>query len=65
MNERDAGRMNEVQGQASLAGSVITDAKILAVLDAYHARIAKERRARAENPALMQGAGWRDTLGNL
>jgi predicted O-methyltransferase YrrM len=43
------------------AASVIADDKILAVLDLYDARIADERRARAENPALMQGIGWRDT----
>lgn len=53
--------MSEVQGTAGTAASVITDPKVLVVLDAYHARIAKERRARAENPSLMQGAGWRDT----
>ena len=53
--------MSETQEQAHSVASVITDPKILAVLDAYHARIAKERRARAENPGLMQGPGWRDT----
>ena len=53
--------MTGVQETASTAASVITDPKVLTVLDAYHARIAKERRARAENPSVMQGAGWRDT----
>jgi len=39
----------------------ITDEKILAVLALYDARLADERRARAENPAIMQDIGWRDT----
>ncbi|MBO9581215.1 MAG: class I SAM-dependent methyltransferase [Sphingobium sp.] len=53
--------MGNVQAQASNAASIITDEKILAVLDLYNARIADERRARQENPTLMQGIGWRDT----
>ncbi len=39
----------------------ITDEKILAVLDLYDARQADERRARVEDPTLMQDIGWRDT----
>ncbi|MBO9576271.1 MAG: class I SAM-dependent methyltransferase [Sphingobium sp.] len=53
--------MSGDQETASTAASVITDPRVLQVLEAYHARIAKERRARAENPSLMQGPGWRDT----
>lgn len=45
----------------SNAASIITDEAVLAVLDLYNARIADERRARRESPALMQGIGWRDT----
>jgi predicted O-methyltransferase YrrM len=41
--------------------SVVTDPAVLAVLDAYHARITEERRARAENPDGMRQPGWRDT----
>ncbi len=45
----------------STTASVITDGKILAVLDLFNARIAAEQRARQEDPSLMQGIGWRDT----
>lgn len=41
--------------------SVVTDPKVLTVLDHYHERIEAERRTRAEQPALMQQPGWRDT----
>jgi len=53
--------MSDVEEKRGNAASVITDEKVLAVLDLYNARIADERRARVENPALMQGIGWRDT----
>ncbi len=53
--------MNDMQAHASAAARLITDEKILAVLDLYHARIEDERRARREDPSLMQGIGWRDT----
>jgi predicted O-methyltransferase YrrM len=53
--------MSDTQDKPGTTASVITDEKILAVLDLYNARIADEQRARAENPALMQGIGWRDT----
>ncbi|HEY1125314.1 MAG TPA: class I SAM-dependent methyltransferase [Sphingobium sp.] len=52
--------MGNTQDRPVSAG-VITDEKVLALLDLYNARIADERRARQENPALMQGIGWRDT----
>lgn len=53
--------MSDTQDRPGTTASVITDAKILAVLDLYNTRMADERRARQENPALMQGIGWRDT----
>ncbi len=43
------------------ASPFITDEKILAVLALYDARQADERRARTEDPTLMQDIGWRDT----
>jgi predicted O-methyltransferase YrrM len=53
--------MSDTQDRPGTTASVITDEKVLAVLDLYNARMADERRARAENPGLMQGIGWRDT----
>ncbi len=53
--------MNDVDDRISMAASAIADPRILRVIDAYHARIAKERRARVENPEGMRAPGWRDT----
>ncbi|HZV58544.1 MAG TPA: class I SAM-dependent methyltransferase [Sphingobium sp.] len=53
--------MSEEDDRISMAASAIADRRVLGVLDAYHVRIAEERRVRAAEPERMRAPGWRDT----